>query len=74
VDNVFVAMAGLGLIVVGIVGLAFALLVSLVMTARFVLVPRLAPMFARARAGAVSWIAPPPRQEVALVRSERPRR
>lgn len=73
-DNVYFAVAGLGMILIGVLGMAVFAVLSLAALARFALLPRLTPMMARARTAAGSWVAPPPRRDVALARVERPRR
>lgn len=73
-DNVFLAVAGVGLIVVGVLGMAVSILFALLATLRYAVLPHLAPMTGRVRTEAGAWFAPPPRREVVLVRAERPRR
>ena len=73
-DNVFLAVAGVGLIVVGVLGMVVSLLITFLAAIRFAVLPRLAPTMTRLRTEAGAWFAPPVPREPVLVRAERPRR
>lgn len=73
-DNIYFAMAGLGMVVIGVAGFIVFALLTLAATVRYSLVPRIQPLVARTRAGAVSWLAPPPaRRPAVAARVDRPR-
>lgn len=73
-DNVYFAVAGLGMIIIGTIGIVMFAIFSIASVVRFELAPRVAPMFARLRSETRSWVAPPVRSDAVLVRaSNRPR-
>lgn len=74
-DNVYLAVTGVALILVGVAGLAALSMIFLAALVRFALIPRLRPLLSRVTADAASWVAPPPRPDVAVARGpSRPRR
>lgn len=74
-DNVYYAVAGVALILVGVAGIAALAMMFLGALLRFAVAPRLRPLIGRVAADASSWLAPPARREVAVAPSAtRPRR
>ena len=73
-DNIYFAMAGLAMVVIGVAGFIVFALLALAASIRYSLAPRMRPLIARTRAGAVSWFAPPPvRRPAVAARVDRPR-
>ena len=73
-DNVFIAVAGVGLIVLGVLGMALSALFAVLATFRFAVFPRVVPLVGRLWTEAGAWFAPPRHREVAVVPAERARR
>jgi len=76
VDNAYVAVAGIGLLVIGVVGFVAVSVFFLAAALRHEALRRIPPFLSRATSGTRNWIAPPERPRAALasvsVRHTRP--
>jgi len=69
VDSIFLAVAGIALLVMGVVGFVAVVLFFAAAAVRYALLPRMAPFVGVAAAEARRWVTPSERPRPALVQA-----